>query len=74
MGVMTIRTKTCSNVSVQCLHQPGELKGGLHHEIDPVWSLKIYKIYRLATKEGNMLYNLQYGSAIWFVREELFVV
>ena len=67
--------KIPSGVGVRYLYQPGELEGGRRRATDPVWSLRVYRLGRSATKPGEpVLYYLQDGPARGFVREELLVV
>jgi len=70
--------KLPSGAGVRFLYQPGELEGGQRRRAtDAIWSLKVYRLGRSATKPGEpVLYYLQGDDAPrrGFVREELLVV
>ena len=62
-------------VNVRYLYQPGELEGGGRRATDPIWSLKVYNIEKVATKlKEPVMYYLFDGPKRGFVREELLVV
>ena len=67
--------KIPSGVGLRFLYQPGELEGGRRRATDPVWSLEVHRLGRSVTKPGEpVLYYLQDGPPLCFVREELLVV
>ena len=71
--------KLPSGIGVRYLYLLGELEGGHRRATDPVWSLEVYRLWRLVTKPGELvLYYLDADrssvSEQGFVREELLVV
>ena len=67
--------KLPSGVGVRYLYQPGELEGGRRRATDPVWSLTVHRLWRSVSKLGEpVLYYLQDGPELGFVREELLLV
>ena len=62
-------------VNLRYLYQPGELEGSGRRATDPIWSLKVYNIEKVATKPKEpVTYYLLDGPKRGFVREELMVV
>ena len=60
---------------VRYLYYPGELEWGGRRAIDPIWSLKVYNVYKVVTKpDAPVVYYLYDGPKRGFVREELMVV
>ena len=62
-------------VSLRYLYYPGELEGGGRRATDPIWSLKVYNVHKVVTKQDEpIVYYLYDGPKRGFVREELMVV
>ena len=62
-------------LNVRYLYQPVELEGGGKRATDPIWSLKVYNIEKVVTKQKKpVMYYLFDGPKRGFVREELMVV